>query len=170
MFRPAVRDNEPPPASPPASFPVPTPKACPGVLIILLMRAELFNELFAGLGTVTVTPHVPKCDRPRGPGSPSAGTELSGQQMDGEIARLLMLMFPQDIVAMLGLNRTQGLSFSFKDIPFLSHSAVSYRSQKLMETWAGWPLTPAQGPWQLSFQEQRDREATEPQTKSQQGN
>lgn len=132
-----------------------------------LMRAVLVNELFTGLGTVTVTPRVPECDRPRGPGSPSAGTELSGQQMDGEIAGLLMLMFPQDIMAMLGLNRTQGLSFSFKDIPFFSHLAVSYRSQKFMEIWAGQPFTPAQGRWQLSFHEQRDREATEPQTKPQ---
>lgn len=54
--------------------------------------------------------------------------------MDGEIARLLMLMLPQDIMAMLGLNRTLGLSFSFKGIPFFSHLAVSHRSQKFM----GW--------------------------------
>lgn len=85
---------------------MPTPKACPGVLIMSLMRAVLFNELFAGLGTVTVMPHVPKCDHPRGRGSLLAGTELSGQQMDGEVAGLLMLMFPQDIMAILGLNRT----------------------------------------------------------------
>lgn len=40
---------------------------------------------------------------------------------------------------MLGLNRTQGLSFSFKDIPFFSHLAGSYRSQKFLETWARQP-------------------------------
>lgn len=48
-----------------------------------LMRAVLFNELLAGLGTVTVTPGVPRCHQPGGPGPPSMGTELSGQQMDG---------------------------------------------------------------------------------------
>ena len=62
-FHPAIResaseDNEPPPASPPASFPAPAPKTSPGVLIISLMRAALFNELFAGLGMVTVTPRA----------------------------------------------------------------------------------------------------------------
>lgn len=71
---------------------------------------------------------------------------------------------------MLGLERTQSLPFSFKDILLFSCSAVSCRSQEFMETWAGWPLTPAQGTRQLSFYEQRDREATEPQTKPQQGN
>lgn len=55
--------------------------------------------------------------------------------MDWEITCLVMLMFPQD--TMLGLKRTQGLSFSFKDISFFSHLAVSYRSQEFMETWAG---------------------------------
>lgn len=103
-----------------------------------LMRAVLSNELLADLGTVTVMPRVPKR-----PWVPSAGTELSGQQMDGEITRLAMLMFPQDIMAMLGLKRTQGLSFSFKDILFFSHLAVSYRSQKFMETWDGRPLNKA---------------------------
>lgn len=87
-FHPAVRDsaledNEPPPASPPASFLAPAPKTCPGVLIISLMRVALFNELFAGLGTVTVTPHVPNCGQPRGPGSPSTGTEPSRTQVYG---------------------------------------------------------------------------------------
>lgn len=53
-------DNEPPPASPPASFPLLAPKTCLGVLITSLMSVAFFNELFAGLGTVTVTPCVPK--------------------------------------------------------------------------------------------------------------
>lgn len=66
-FHPAVRgsvaeDNEPPPASLPAA----APQTCPGVLITSLMRVALFNELLAGLGTVTVTPQLWPTRRPRG--------------------------------------------------------------------------------------------------------
>lgn len=68
-------DNEPPPASPPASFPLLAPKICLGVLITSLMSTAFFNELFAGLGTVTVMPCVPKSSQPRGPGSLLARTD-----------------------------------------------------------------------------------------------